>query len=259
LRTKDFNPKLPEAIIVISKVEVLVVESRGSLLNNQRKLLLAAAAISSGCGLAVELLLGTLASYLVGNQALAYGIAVGGFLAAMGIGSYLRQFIAVKAEGRFLQSQLLLIFVQVELAIAPLTALLPLGLFALFVLDGSIWLGLFLVTVFLGILSVLEVPVLTRLFELGEGVREALAGILALDYLGALIGSLIFPVLLLPWLGMFPTAFILAALPAFVVFAIGRCFPQLRRWGYLGLILGVLLCTLSPVVIPITNKLSKNG
>ncbi|MEO0854532.1 MAG: spermidine synthase, partial [Cyanobacteria bacterium J06648_11] len=42
--------------------------------------LLAAAAVSSACGLAAELLLGTLASYLVGNQALAYGIAVGGFL-----------------------------------------------------------------------------------------------------------------------------------------------------------------------------------
>ncbi|GAB1540575.1 polyamine aminopropyltransferase [Scytonema sp. NUACC21] len=226
--------------------------------NKQHRLLLAAAAISSASGLAVELLLGTLASYLVGNQALAYGIAVGGFLAAMGAGSYLSRFVAAKVEGRFLQNQLLLAFVQVELAIAPLTALLPLGLFALFVLDGSIWLGLVLVTILLGLLSGLEVPILTRLVELSEGVREALAGVLALDYLGALIGSLLFPVLLLPWLGMFPTAFILGAFPAFMVFAIGRTFPQLRRWGYLGLMVGVLLCTLAPIAVPISNNLENN-
>ncbi len=103
------------------------VKNSYSLSSTQRKLLLAAAAVSSACGLAVELLLGTLASYLVGNQALAFGIAIGGFLAAMGAGSYLSQFIAPNGEGRSLQRKLLLTFVGVELAIAPLTALLPLG------------------------------------------------------------------------------------------------------------------------------------
>lgn len=224
----------------------------------QRRLLLAAAAVSSGSGLAVELLLGTLASYLVGNQALAYGIAVGGFLAAMGIGSYLSRFIAPKAEGIALQRHLILAFTWVELLVAPLTAFLPLGLFALFVLGGSIWLGLFLVTILLGILAGLEVPLLTRILEEAEGVREALAGVLALDYLGGLFGSLIFPVLLLPFFGMFPTAFILGALPALMVFAIGRNFSQLRRWGYLGLTLGVLLLSLAPVAIPLSNNLENN-
>ncbi len=229
-----------------------------SLNSTQRKLLLAAAAVSSGCGLAVELLLGTLASYLVGNQALAYGIAVGGFLAAMGAGSYLSQFIAPKMAGRLLQRKLLLAFVGVELAIAPLTALLPLGLFALFVTNGSIWLGLFLVTVLLGILAGLEVPILTRVLEMEEGVREALAGVLALDYMGALFGSLAFPVLLLPICGMFPTAFILGALPALMVFFIGRSFPHLKRWSYIGLVLGILLLSLAPATIPISNKLENN-
>jgi len=224
----------------------------------QRKLLLIAAAVSSGCGLAVELLLGTLASYLVGNQALAYGIAVGGFLAAMGAGSYLSQFIAPNLEGRFLQRKLLLAFVGVELAIAPLTALLPLGLFALFVVNGQLWLGLFLVTISLGILAGLEVPILTRVLEMQEGVREALAGVLALDYLGALFGSLAFPVILLPMCGMFPTAFILGALPALMVFAIGQNFSHLRGWSYVGLVLGILLLTLAPATIPLSNNLENN-
>ena len=59
-----------------------------SLTRQQWRLLLLTTAVSSSCGLAAELLLGTLASYLVGNQALAYGVAVGVFLAAMGLGAY---------------------------------------------------------------------------------------------------------------------------------------------------------------------------
>jgi spermidine synthase len=238
-----------------SNVEPVTQPQVSSLNRLQRRLLLAAAAVSSSCGLAVELLLGTLASYLVGNQALSFGVAVGGFLAAMGIGSYLSQFIASKSPPWLQQRQLLVAFVQVELLIAPLTALLPLGLFALFVVNGFLWLGLFLVTILLGILAGLEVPLLTRVLELEEGVREALAGVLALDYVGALLGSLLFPVLLLPLIGLFPAAFVLGALPAFMVFAIGQQFPRLRRWGYLGLGLGVILTLSAPAAIPISNRL----
>jgi spermidine synthase len=241
------NPEIPEP-----------QQNTLALNRPQRRLLLMAAAISSSCGLAVELLLGTLASYLVGNQALAYGVAVGGFLAAMGIGSYLSRFIAPDTDFPLQQRQLLVAFVQVELLMAPLTALLPLGLFALFIMDGSLWLGLFLVTVILGILAGLEVPILTRVLEMAEGVRDALAGVLALDYVGALLGSLAFPVLLLPFIGLFPAAFVLGALPAFMVFAISRQFPRLRRWGYLGLVLGVLLCTSAPAAIPLSNALENN-
>ena len=229
-----------------------------SLSRDQRLLLLAAAAVSSSCGLAVELLLGTLASYLVGNHALAFGVSVGVFLAAMGIGSYLSRFIAPDSSSQSLQRQLIVTFVKIELLIAPLTAVLPLGLFALFVSNGSLWLGLFIVTLLLGILAGLEVPLLTRVLELEEGVREALAGVLALDYIGALFGSLAFPLVLLPIIGLFPAAFVLGALPAFMVFAIGRRFPKLRRWGHLGLVIGVLLCSLAPLAVPISNALENN-
>ncbi|MBF2063434.1 MAG: polyamine aminopropyltransferase [Calothrix sp. C42_A2020_038] len=225
----------------------------------QRRVLLLAAAVSSGTGLAVELLLGNLASYLMGNQALAYGLAVGGFLAAMGIGSYISRFIAPNQQGRALQREMLSAFIKIELAIAPLTALLPMGLFALFVADSSIiWQALFFVTILLGILAGLEAPILARLLEVVDGVRDAISGVLALDYLGGLLGSLAFPLLLLPWLGMFPTAFVLGAFPALMAFTIGQRFPSMRRWGYIGLILAVLLLILAPVSIPLGNKLENN-
>ena len=217
----------------------------------QRRLLLAAAALSSSVGLAAELLLGTLASYLVGNTALAYGVAIGGFLAAMGLGAYLSQFIAKDGHRR----QLLRAFIQVELWIAPLTAVLPLGLFGLFVIDGPLWLGLFLVTLVLGLLAGLEVPLLTRILEQEQGVGAALAGVLALDYVGALLGSLALPVVLLPLLGLFPAAAIIAALPAFMVGVLGWAFRGSRPWGYMGMAMGVALCLFATVVVPVSDRL----
>ncbi|MBD2103631.1 polyamine aminopropyltransferase [Leptolyngbya sp. FACHB-261] len=235
------------------------VSSFQPLSRSQRLLLLTATAICSGCALAAELLLGTLASYLVGNQALAYGVAVGGFLAAMGIGAYFSRFIGDQGEPAQQQQQLLLAFVQIELLIAPLIVFLPLGLFALFVVSGPLWLGLVLVTGLLGTLAGLEVPLLTRLLEQDEGVRDALSGVLALDYLGALLGSLAFPVLLLPVLGLFPSAAVIGALPAFMVFALGRAFaqsePKVRAWSYWGLVLGLGLCAFAPVATSLGDRL----
>ena len=121
-----------------------------TLTRQQRHLLLLTAAVSSGCGLAAELLLGTLTSYLVGAQALAYGVAVGGFLAAMGLGAYLSRFVATghnhsgnkKLSDIEQQKQLINSFFTIEIVLAPLVALVPLGLFALFTLNGPIWIGL---------------------------------------------------------------------------------------------------------------------
>jgi spermidine synthase len=101
----------------------------------------------------------------------------------------------------------------------------------------------------------MEVPLLTRLLEKDEGLRGAVSSILALDYLGALVGSLAFPVLLLPLFGMFPTAAVIAALPAFMVVGLGFVFPKLRFWQRLGLILGVALCTIAPFVTQLGDRL----
>jgi len=221
----------------------------------QRNLLLLTAAASSSCGLAVELLLGTLASYLVGNQALAYGVAVGGFLAAMGLGAYLSRFIATTGSDRVQQYQLQTTFIWIELLIAPLSALIPLGLFALFVIDGPFWIALFLATMILGTLAGMELPILTRLLEQDEGLKDALAGALALDYVGALVGSLALPIILLPVVGMFPAAAIIGAIPAFMVVALAIAFPRLRHWGRYGLILGLLLLVLAPFMVPLGDRL----
>ncbi|MEO0947545.1 MAG: spermidine synthase, partial [Cyanobacteria bacterium J06641_5] len=221
----------------------------------QRRLLLLTAATSSAAGLAAELLLGTLASYLVGSQALAYGVAVGGFLAAMGLGAYLSQFIATDSDRLRQQRQLLDALFAVELGVAPLTALLPLGLFALFVADSSLWLGLALATTLLGTLAGMEIPLITRLIEQDRDLRGTLAGVLALDYVGALVGSLALPLVLLPLVGLLPAAALIGSLPALMVFFLGRAFPRQRRWQYLGLAFCLGAIALAPFTLWASNRL----
>ena len=193
----------------------------------QVRLLLATAAVSSCVGLVLELLLATQASYLEGNSALATGVVVGTFLASMGLGAWLSQYLALEAAPG---PALLRSFVLVELALVPLCLAGPLLLFALFAADGPFWLGLVLLTLAVGVLGGMELPLLTRLLETGQGLRTALAKAMALDYLGALVGSLLFPLVLLPWLGLVPTSALLALVPLVCAAALGWNFPGLRRW-----------------------------
>lgn len=198
----------------------------------QVRLLLVTAAVSSAVGLVLQLLLVTQASYLAGDAALATGVVVGTFLAAMGLGAWLSQFVAAgsAAQGSEDRSALLRSFVLVELGLSPLCLLGPLGLFALFAADGPLWLGLVLLTLAVGLLGGMELPLLTRMLEGQERLRNALARVLALDYLGALLGSLAFPLLLLPWLGLLPTAALLALVPLLCSAALCWAFPVLGRW-----------------------------
>ncbi len=219
--------------------------SEAPLTRSQRGVLLGAAAVASACGLSSELLLGDLASYLGGDRTLAYGMAVGIFLAAMGLGAYLSRFVAVTDA----RESLLRAFVAVELAIAPLSALLPMGLFALFAIEGPLWLGLILATLCLGVLAGMEIPLLTRVLEREEGARDALSSVLALDYLGALVGSLAFPIVLLPLLGLLPAAAAIAVFPAAMTIVLGTAFPSLQPWRVWGAIAVVGLLAWAPLAL----------
>lgn len=223
-----------------------------ALAPRQVRLLLATAALSSCVGLVLELLLATQASYLVVDTALATGVVIGTFLAAMGLGAWLSQYLARRGPP---QAPLLRAFVAVELALVPLCLLGPLLLFALFAADGPLWLGLVLLTLAVGLLGGMELPLLTRLLETRQELRTALARALALDYLGALLGSLLFPLLLLPWLGLLPTAALLALLPLFAAAALGLSFPELRRWRG-PLLLGLPVVALAALaVVPLGHRI----
>lgn len=217
----------------------------------QVRVLLATAAISSTTGLALELLLATQASYLLGDMALATGVVLGTFLAAMGLGAWGSQFIA---PGPRPQPGLLRGFLVVELCLSPLCLVGPLALFALFGADGPLWLGLVLLTALVGGLGGMELPLLTRLLESQGPLRTALARVLALDYLGSLVGSLLFPLALLPWLGLLPTAAALALVPLLCSALLCWMFPSCRRWRWPVSLAVPLVAVLGLAVVPLGNR-----
>ena len=87
-----------------------------SIAPSQVRVLLVTAMLSSAAGLILELLLVTQASYLAGNATLATGVVVGTFLAAMGLGAWLTEFLAISKTP---QPALLRCLLIVELSLCP--------------------------------------------------------------------------------------------------------------------------------------------
>lgn len=160
------------------------------------------------CGIVYELIIGTVSSYLLGNSVYQFSLTIGFFMFAMGVGSYV---------SRFLDGNLIQIFVWVELVLALVGGLCSISLFMLFPYAPWLYMvGMFFFISAIGLLVGLEIPLLTRVLSQRSTTRESLADVLSLDYVGALVGSVAFPILLLPSLGMISSSFAIGLTNALV-------------------------------------------
>jgi len=171
------------------------------------RVLFASALVIATCGLVYELVAGALASYLLGDSVTQFSLIIGCYLSAMGVGSYL---------SRLIDRALLARFVEIEVAIALIGGFEAPLLYAAFVYtDGFRPLLLGLVGV-IGILVGLELPLLIRILEKNASLRELVARVLFLDYIGALAASLAFPLVVLPQLGILRASLVFGILNAAV-------------------------------------------
>jgi spermidine synthase len=162
------------------------------------------------CGLTYELLIGSLSSYLLGNSAFYFSITIGLFMSAMGVGSFL---------SRFIRRELLTWFLGIEMALALAGGFTALLLFAAFAITPrSYSVVLFADIALLGTLVGLELPLLIRMAQEYGALRESLSNVLSFDYLGALVASIVFPLFLLPYLGVQKTSFLVGLVNLSVVF-----------------------------------------
>ncbi len=159
-----------------------------------RTALLAVVFVVAGCGLVYELALISLGSFLLGSSIQQTSIVIGVMVCAMGAGSL----VAKRVRG-----DAVVAFALVELALGLAGGLSVLGLYAAFA-----WLALYTVplvaaSALLGLLIGVELPLLMRLLQRirPQEAGDATADLFAADYLGALVGGLAFPFLLLPRLG----------------------------------------------------------
>ncbi|MFW5859162.1 MAG: polyamine aminopropyltransferase [Planctomycetota bacterium] len=158
-----------------------------------RLLLLASIFLLAVCALVYELIAGTLESYLLGDATTQWSLVIGLFLTAMGVGSWL---------SRFVRRELLGWFITIELAAGLIGGAMALAGFATFAyteLHGPVLWGMLCAV---GILVGMEIPLVVRILRSFDDLRATLANVLPADYLGSLVASLIFPFVLLPYLGL---------------------------------------------------------
>lgn len=173
------------------------------------------------CGIVYELLIASTSSYLLGDSVWQFSITIGLFMSAMGLGSYLSQ---------HLHRDLVRAFLLIEIVLGCLGGTSVLLLFWAFGAGEGLYKPLmYLLTAGIGCLVGLEIPLLLRITEPDGSLRENAAWVLALDYSGGLIGSVAFPLLLLPHLGSLRTALLIGLLNILVAFVGAYAFRTSRK------------------------------
>jgi len=171
----------------------------------------------AACGLVYELIAGTVASYLVGDSVFQFSTVIGTYLFAMGIGSFL---------SRFVRGNLARLFVQIELLIAVVGGFSSSALFMAFAFTQGFQLLLYLIVLVVGTLVGLEIPLLMRLVKDRYQFRDAVSHVLTFDYLGALFASVLFPLVLVPKLGLIRAALFFGIVNAAVALWSTRLFAE---------------------------------
>jgi spermidine synthase len=187
-------------------------------------------------GIIYELLIAGYSSYLLGDSIYQFSLTIGLYLSAMGVGSYLT---------RRVTQRLVDTFVLVELVIALAGGASVLLLSLAFAFTRSYELVMFSITVLIGLCIGVEIPLVTRIIAGYGPLRKVIANVLSYDYLGALVGSLAFPLVLLPELGFLRTALAIGlvnlAVAALNLLAFrGRIGRRLALWSG-SLLVGVAL------------------
>ena len=172
--------------------------------------LLAAAMLISACGLVYELVAGALASYLVGDTLTRFSTVIGTYLFGMGAGAWL---------ARFLRGDALARFIEVEIAVGVIGGFSAMLLFAAFAAGVLFQPLLYVLVLAVGVLVGIEIPLLLRLLRGDLEFEDLVSRVLSLDYIGALLASLVFPLWLVPQLGLVRTGLAFGLLNIAIAFA----------------------------------------
>ena len=185
------------------------VASASAVNSRQAAVLMFSVFVVALCGIVYELIIASVASYLLGNSVFQFSITIGLFMFAMGIGSYITKWI---------EQDLIERFISIEIVVALIGGVCSATLFLIFpfhALYRPVMYGFILV---IGTLVGLEIPILARILSRSATWKDSIANVLSLDYVGALVGSISFPLLMLPTIGLFQSAFAIGLLNIFVAF-----------------------------------------
>lgn len=164
------------------------------------RLLMLTTLIISGCSICYELIISAVSSYLLGDSTLQYSVTIGLYMSAMGLGSFI---------SKYMKKNLFDWFVLIEIGVGVMGGISALILFLANLYLEQYQLVMYGEIIIIGTFVGVEIPLLTRIIEGdAENLRITLSSIFSFDYIGGLLGSIAFPLLLLPQLGYFATAFL---------------------------------------------------
>ena len=159
------------------------------------------------CGLIYELLNGTISSYLLGDSIYHFSLVIGLFISSMGIGAWL---------SRFIEKQLERAFVRLQISIAIVGGFSSFILFYAFAYINNYDAFLYLITISLGAMLGVEIPLIIRILKESFSLKTNISNVFTVDYIGALFASLLFPMVLVPKLGLMQTSFLFGMINLFV-------------------------------------------
>ncbi|MEO8875307.1 MAG: polyamine aminopropyltransferase, partial [Polyangiaceae bacterium] len=145
----------------------------------------------SACGLVYELALGAVSNFMLGDTVTQLSIVTGVYLSAMGLGAYLARYAEDPARA----------FVECQLGAALVGGLGVPIVYIAFASLSDLHAIIYALAFGAGVLVGAELPLVLRVLRRRVAFRDLVAGALGIDYIGALIGALIFGVLALPRLG----------------------------------------------------------
>ncbi|OED36019.1 hypothetical protein AB833_28775 [Chromatiales bacterium (ex Bugula neritina AB1)] len=222
--------------------------------DSQFVLLSGSVLIIAACSLVYELLISSLSTYLLGSSVVHYSLTIGLFLFFMGVGAWMAQSI---------ERNLVVFFIAIEVAIGAIGGVSALLLFAAYAWTEFYYPIMLLTIAAIGILVGMELPLLTRILEARSGLRKGISQVLTFDYLGALIASLLFPFLLLPYLGHLLTASAVGLVNLLVALIVAWSFRDyLRQWksaSLAGLLAAAVLLIASALVVNPASELFESA
>lgn len=193
--------------------------------------------IAGLCSIIYELLISTTSSYFLGDSIKQFSITIGIYLAAMGLGSYL---------SRLLGGKLILRFIEVEVLLSLVGGSSVPILYFVFANSTytHFYVTMILMITLIGLLTGLEVPLLSRILTKHYPLKINLSNVLSLDYIGGLIATLLFPFILLPWLGVYHSSLVFGLVNLSLGVINLRVFKELldknkKRKYWLGVLLAV--------------------
>jgi spermidine synthase len=164
------------------------------------------------CSIIYELLISTVSSYFLGDSVRQFSIIIGFYLAAMGFGSWL---------SRFFKKDLLFSFIWIELLLGLVGAFSVPLCYIYFAYADFTGFNIFILGLvsIIGTLTGLEVPLLTQLLQKDSLQSSELSDVLTLDYVGALVATLLFPFVLIPFMGVYKSSLLFGFINIVIGFA----------------------------------------